>query len=97
MAVKHKRVSIILRLLVIGLSVYIVITVIGLWKDLGEKQAEKLELSNRKSQIEAEIEEYKALLSDESQKKIIEKAARERFGYGYPGEEIYREKKGYGG
>lgn len=93
MKVKRRSRSIILRLLVIAVSVYIIVTLIGLWKDLGESQSKLDALKAQKAQTEADIEEYKALLSDESQKAMIEKAARERFGYAYPGEEIYKEIK----
>lgn len=93
MSIKTKRKSIILRLLIIAASVYIIISLLSLWKDLGESQKTLSSLKAEKAQTEADIEEYRALLSDESQKAIIEKAARERFGYAYPGEEIYKEIK----
>lgn len=93
MAVKNKKGSIILRGMVIALCVYMIVTLIGLWNDLDEKSSELKELQAQKEQVETQIDEYRALLSDESQKSIIEKAARERFGYAYPGEEIYKEIK----
>lgn len=93
MSIKTKRKSIIFRLLIIAASVYIIISLLSLWKDLGESQKTLSSLKAEKAQTEADIEEYRALLSDESQKAIIEKAARERFGYAYPGEEIYKEIK----
>lgn len=93
MAVKNKKGSIILRGMVIALCVYMIVTLIGLWNDLDEKSSELKELQAQKEQVENQIDEYRALLSDESQKSIIEKAARERFGYAYPGEEIYKEIK----
>ena len=90
MAAKRKR-SIILRLLVIAVCCYAAVTLIGLWRELGKSQAELEALNREKANTEAKIEEYRALLSDGSQKAIVEKAARERFGYAYPGEEIYKE------
>ena len=89
MGVRLKRKSIIIRLLVIGVSIYIIASLIGLWKELGKSRSTLEALKIQKSQTEAEIEEYKALLSDESQKSIIEKAARERLGYVYSDKEIY--------
>ena len=93
MSVKKRKTSIFLRLMVIALSVYMIFTLIGLWNDLDESYATLKELELKKETTEAQIEEYKALLADGSQKAIIEKAARERFGYAYPGEEIYKEIK----
>ncbi len=93
MRIRNKRTSIIFRLLVIALSVYFIVTLVRLWNDLSESTAKLEELKSQKEHIETQIEEYKALLSDDSQKAIIEKAARDRFGYAYPGEEIYKEIK----
>ena len=93
MRVRNKRSKIIFRLLVIALSVYFIVTLVRLWNDLSESTAKLEELKSQKEHIETQIEEYKALLSDDSQKAIIEKAARDRFGYAYPGEEIYKEIK----
>lgn len=92
MKTKRKK-SIILRLLVIAVAVYMMVTLIGLWRELGESQKTLDALKSKKETVQAEIEQYKALLSDESQKSIVEKAARERFGFAYPGEEIYKEIK----
>lgn len=92
MAIKRKG-SIILRLTVIAISVYMIVTLIGLWNQLDESMSTLKDLQSQKEKIETQIEEYRALLSDDSQKAIIEKAARERFGYAYPGEEIYKEIK----
>lgn len=93
MAGKKRRASVILRLLIIAVSVYMIVTLVGLWNDLDESTATLKELESQKQKIETQIDEYRALLSDDSQKAIIEKAARERFGYAYPGEEIYKEIK----
>ena len=77
---KPKR-SLILKLLVLGVCVYMVVTVTNLWKALNE--AEKLlESEIEKSlALQNDIEELNLLLEDESNPQIIEKAARERLGY----------------
>ena len=88
-----KQTSIILKLLTICLAGYMIFTLVGLWRDLDESQKKLAELKEQKINTAAQIEEYRALLSDGSQKSIVEKAARDRFGYAYPGEEIYKEIK----
>lgn len=92
MKAKKKR-SIIIRLLVIGVAVYMLITLVSLWRELGQSEANLKSLNQKKESVLADIEQYNALLSDDSQKSIVEKAARERFGFAYPGEEIYKEIK----
>lgn len=86
--VKKKR-SIILKILILVVCVYMVTTLSNLWSTLSESKAE---LDALKLQYETEqknIEELKILLKDESNQKIIEKAARERLGYIYSDEQVF--------
>lgn len=86
--VKKKR-SIILKILILVVCVYMVSTLSNLWSTLSESKAE---LDALKLQYETEqknIEELKILLKDESNQKIIEKAARERLGYIYSDEQVF--------
>ena len=85
---KRKR-SIIVRLLVLGISVYMVATLIGLSGQLSESNMELERLKAQKAAEEIKIEELKALLDSGSHEEIIEKAARERLGFVYSDEEIY--------
>ena len=48
----------------------------------------------KKEELDISISELKALCSDESKEKLIEKAARERFGFAYPNEEFYIDSSG---
>ncbi len=86
---KKAKKSIILRVLVLGVSVYMVATLISLWNTLSQDRATLAELQHQYRMEELELEELKSLLSDGSQSQIIEKAARERLGYVYSDEEIY--------
>jgi cell division protein FtsB len=65
-----------------------VITLINLWGSLNEKQKEleiyKIELEQHVN----DVEEPKILLSSDSNKELIEKAARERLGFVYPNEQV---------
>ena len=90
MAVRKKaKKSILLRVLVLGVSVYMVATLISLWNTLSEDRATLAQLQSQYRMEQLELEELKTLLSDGSQEQIIEKAARERLGYVYSDEEIY--------
>lgn len=64
---------------------------------LGNYQSEYKALQEelkKKEELDISISELKALCSDESKEKLIEKAARERFGFAYPNEEFYIDSSG---
>ncbi len=91
---KKKNKSILFRLFVLGVCGYFCITLVGLWNSLRESKAE---LNALNEQYDAElnnVEEMKALLSEDSNAKLIEKAARERLGYAYPDEQIFIDYSG---
>ncbi|MBE6727122.1 MAG: hypothetical protein E7562_00575 [Ruminococcaceae bacterium] len=90
---KHNR-SIIVRSLVIGISVYMIITLATLWKELDEKHAEFTALEQQKALKEAQIDELKYILEEGSQTALIEKAARERLGYEYSDAIVYIDESG---
>lgn len=81
--------SVIVRIIVLFVASYMVIGLIGLYRELNAKQKELSDLLVKKDNIEIQIEDYKSLLSSASYNDIIEKAARERLGYAYPTEEVY--------
>ncbi len=85
---KRKK-SIILRLLVLGASVYFIVTLVGLSNELAKANEEYDKLKQEKYSLELTINEYKALLDSDSHVAIIEKAARERLGFVYSDEEVY--------
>lgn len=85
---KHKK-SVIVRLIVLGVSVYMVATLINLGNQLTEDRNTLTQLQNQRDTIKLENEELSALLDSDSHSAIIEKAARERLGYVYSDEEIY--------
>lgn len=84
---KHSK-SIIIRLLVLFLASYMMITLIGLFRELKDSQNELTTLRNKLKQEQLEIEKYRSKL-DGPRADIIEKAARERLGYVYSDEEVY--------
>ncbi|MEE1052846.1 MAG: septum formation initiator family protein [Acutalibacteraceae bacterium] len=85
---KRKK-SVIVRLIVLGVSVYMVATLINLGNQLTEDRNTLTQLQNQRDTIKLENEELSALLDSDSHSAIIEKAARERLGYVYSDEEIY--------
>lgn len=85
---KRKK-SVIVRLIVLGIAVYMVATLIGLGNELAESRAQLAEYEKQRDLEKIQIEELKALLDSDSHSAIIEKAARERLGYVYSDEEIY--------
>ncbi len=90
MSAKRKpKKSVFLRLLVLGVSIYMIVTLADLWKTLDESKTKLNKLKEQYNFEIAQVEELKALLEDGSQSAIIEKAARERLGYVYSDEEIY--------
>lgn len=91
---RKPRRSIFVRLLVIGVSVYMIATLTGLWNTLAESRAKLAELEQKYAENQAEIVELKSILSEGSQAELIEKAARERLGYVYTDEEIYIDVSG---
>ncbi len=86
---KRHRKSIIVRLLVLCVSVYMVVTLATLWKTLQESRLKYNELETEYQSKQAAIDELKQMLDEDNQAAIIEKAARERLGYVYSDEEIY--------
>ena len=87
-AKKHKK-SICFRILVLCVCVYMVITLVGLWRELIVKRDEKAFLEEQKLQKQIEINELIHLLDEGTEAQIIENAARERLGYVYADEQVF--------
>ena len=88
---KKRNKSVIVRLLVLGVCVYMIATIAGLWNTLNESKNRLANLEKQYASEKYEIDELKAILESDSDNKIIEKAARERLGYAYPDEKIYKD------
>lgn len=86
--------SIILRLLVLAVCAYFIIGLVDLYSELKTTQAKRDEYLVIESQKKNDIEEINTMLNSDSNKELIEKAARERLGYIYPNEEIYIDVSG---
>lgn len=86
--VKRNR-SIILKVLILAVCAYMIATLANLWTALNKAQAELSSLKQQYLSEQNDIEELKAMLEDESNTRIIEKAARERLGYIYSDEQVF--------
>lgn len=84
-----RRKSIIVRLLVLGVAAYFIVTSITEVNKLVKLKNDYDELNNQKQMLELDIKELKALLDSDSHNEIIEKAARERLGFVYSDEEVF--------
>ncbi len=85
---KQKR-SIILKILILAFCVYMITSLSNLWATLNKSQKELDDLKLLYQNEKKSIEELEEMLKDESNKQIIEKAARERLGYIYSDEQIF--------
>ena len=93
-AVKKRRKSVILRLLLLAFSVYILISLINYQVQLTNHRRD---LAEKQSTLEAknlEVSELERLLESGTVSQLIERAARERLGYVYPDEQVYVDLSG---
>ena len=89
-----KNKSIILRLLILGVCVYMLATFGNLWSTLNESRQKLENLKVQYNEEQNDIEELRAALEDDSNTQIIEKAARERLGYIYSDEQVFMDISG---
>lgn len=85
--------SVILRLAIFAVSVYMIVTLCGLWGELIDSQNRYKQLEAQRDSLNADIDNLVAVLEG-SQSEIIEKAARQRLGYVYAGEQVYIDNSG---
>lgn len=91
---RKKKHSVILRVLVLCVSIYMVFSLTGLYKTYNESRKELKALTDRYNVLKAEVDNKRDLLENGSREQIIEQAARERLGYVYSNEEIYTDISG---
>ena len=86
--------SIILKAVILVVLCYLAVRLVSLWSTLNESQAELNNLKAEYIATQNDIDELKVMLADESNTKIIEKAARERLGYIYSDEQVFIDVSG---
>lgn len=85
--------SIILRVAIFAVSVYMVVNFCSLFGKLMDDQNELKETKAYKAEVNAKIDDLVAVLEG-SRSEIIEKTARQRLGYVYAGEQVYIDNSG---
>ncbi len=91
---KKKDRSIILRVLVLCVSVYLIYSLSSLWTELADGKKKLDEYNEQIAETERKIDEYKNLLAEGNEVKIIEKAARDRLGYVFADEQVFIDVSG---
>lgn len=91
---QKKKHSIILRVLVLGVCLFLVFDLVSLYTTYSESRAEYKALVAEYNALKADVDSRRDLLENGSEEQIIEQAARERLGYVYPDEEIYTDISG---
>lgn len=86
---KKRSKSVLLRVLILGVCAYMIVTLAGLMSTLNESKEQLDGLKRQQAATQNDIEELRSMLTDDSKTKIIEKAARERLGYVYPDEQVF--------
>ncbi len=81
--------SIILRIMIFAVSIYMIVSLCGLWHELAVERSELVRLQKLRDEKNSEIVRLTELLESGNESKIIEKAARERLGYVYADEQVY--------
>ena len=84
-----KKRSIIVRVAVLLVAVYMVATLVSLGNTYADAKAEYDALVNYRDSLKLTNQKYRELLESDSHAEIIEQAARDRLGYVYSDEEIY--------
>ena len=85
----RKKRSVIRRVLLLVVSVYLLYSLGDLQVQLINQRKEYNELNEQKKVMEQKISELERLLEDGTEADIIEKAARERLGYVYADEQVF--------
>ncbi len=86
---KKPRRSIFVRLLAIGVAIYMISTLVGLYNQLQESMRQYAEVRQQIDEKKLEKAELTELLNEDSEAALIEKTARERLDYGFPYETYY--------
>ena len=82
------------RFALLAFAVYLVCNCISLQGDLINQKQTLLEQQQENSKLELEIERLSNLIENGEDSDFIEDAARERLGYVFPDEEVYKSVSG---
>ena len=91
---RNKKHSVIQRLLLLAVSVYLLYSLGDLQYQLIAQKKEYAALEEKKNVMSQQIAELEHLLEDGTEAEIIEKAARERLGFVFADEKVYEDISG---
>ena len=80
---------IILRLAVLAFSVYAIVTLVGLQRQLAVNRQQLSQVKTQVAQQQEQNDAMQSLLNNGATKDFIEQAARDKLGWAYPDEQIY--------
>lgn len=92
--VNKPRKSILVRLLVVVIFLYLLLSLGGLYEQLEEKRQNLVALEQKNVGMKLSIDEMNDLLLNGTEEEIIERAARDRLGYVYADEKVFVDAKG---
>ena len=92
--VNKQRKSILVRLLVVVIFLYLLLSLGGLYEQLEEKRQNLVALEQKNAGMKLSIDEMNDLLLNGTEEEIIERAARDRLGYVYADEKVFVDAKG---
>lgn len=92
--VNKPRKSILVRLLVVVIFLYLLLSLGGLYEQLEEKRQNLVALEQKNAGMKLSIDEMNDLLLNGTEEEIIERAARDRLGYVYADEKVFVDAKG---
>lgn len=86
---RKKKRSLFLRILTLGVLVYVAVSFIQLQVELNQKRGELAMLEKQVEDQLLENQELRSLLDMRQDEKYIERVARDRLDYAYPDEKVY--------
>ncbi len=81
--------SVLLKVFVLFVCCYFVFSLVNLWGKYNSNKKELISKQQELELVENEVAELKAMLEDDSNTPLIEKAARDRLGYIYSDETVF--------
>lgn len=91
---RRKKKSLLLRLLLVGVVVYVSVAFVQQQVELSRMRYELAGIENETRQVELANQELKSLLDMRQDAEYIERVARDRLDYVYPDEQVFLDVSG---
>ena len=89
-----RKVSILHKLLIAAFCLALFLSIASLIKELSKSKAQYSGIKEQITQTQANVNELEHILANGTREEIIEKAARERLGYVFADEQVYKDISG---